>query len=181
MQWTIVPPRAGRKEGDKERGHSYRNRPTCLIFFCPCRYPIHTSRPLHYREMPYWKARSGPGNGGRTSAVSAMWTASEHALPVTCVHAAIGGGRVYLAGPQRQGMGRVLRAAVAQYQSHRKRWKPYAESIRAKFPRQMLIVKHRPNNAQRQPQWMRRRTGWDKRAAGSCTCLLYTSPSPRDS
>lgn len=51
--------------------------------------------PLPYRETPYWNAQSGTGNGGRTSVVSAMWTASEHALPVTCVHAAIGGGRVY--------------------------------------------------------------------------------------
>ncbi|CAM9600506.1 unnamed protein product, partial [Pylaiella littoralis] len=37
---------------------------------------------------------SGGGGGGRSS-LPATWTASEHSLPVTCLHAAKGGGRLY--------------------------------------------------------------------------------------
>ncbi|CAM9095070.1 unnamed protein product [Ascophyllum nodosum] len=38
---------------------------------------------------------SQTGGGGGGASVSAVWTASEHSLPVTCVHASVGGGRVY--------------------------------------------------------------------------------------
>eukprot|EP00903_Cladosiphon_okamuranus_P009951 g9442.t1 len=37
----------------------------------------------------------GGGGGGIRSSLPATWTASEHSLPVTCLHAAKGGGRVY--------------------------------------------------------------------------------------
>ncbi|CAN0414748.1 unnamed protein product, partial [Scytosiphon promiscuus] len=38
---------------------------------------------------------SGRGSGGGRSSLPATWTSSEHSLPVTCLHAAKGGGRVY--------------------------------------------------------------------------------------
>ncbi|CAM9903335.1 unnamed protein product, partial [Ectocarpus fasciculatus] len=36
----------------------------------------------------------GRGGGGKSS-LPATWTSSEHSLPVTCLHAAKAGGRVY--------------------------------------------------------------------------------------
>ncbi|CAB1098158.1 unnamed protein product [Ectocarpus sp. CCAP 1310/34] len=37
----------------------------------------------------------GGGGGGGKSSLPATWTSSEHSLPVTCLHAAKAGGRVY--------------------------------------------------------------------------------------
>ncbi|CAN0167623.1 unnamed protein product [Ectocarpus sp. 12 AP-2014] len=40
-------------------------------------------------------AFKGGGGGGGKSSLPATWTSSEHSLPVTCLHAAKAGGRVY--------------------------------------------------------------------------------------
>ncbi|CAM9295934.1 unnamed protein product, partial [Hapterophycus canaliculatus] len=39
--------------------------------------------------------KGASGGGGGRSSLPATWTSSEHSLPVTCLHAAKGGGRVY--------------------------------------------------------------------------------------